>query len=171
MTFVFQFLQIQKKKQEEELSALRKEVVGLQIMKNNYDQIVKANQSVSGQTENQVPDEVKFHLVIWIFLFLFWFYFNHTFHISSSKQSWKICFRLLTQLFLLPILLNFLAAFLLGLKNIANHRYLESLDQPILKFKHFFFFWTDFEEFSHQCISAASWSCQLMWTKFNNLIT
>jgi len=64
MTFVFQFLQIQKKKQEEELSALRKEVVGLQIMKNNYDQIVKANQSVSGQTENQVPDEVKFHLVI-----------------------------------------------------------------------------------------------------------
>jgi len=57
-----QFLQLQKKKQEEELSALRKEAVGLQIMKNNYDQIVKANQSVLGQAENQVPDEVKFHL-------------------------------------------------------------------------------------------------------------
>ena len=48
------------------MSAFRKEVVGLQIMKNNYDQIVKANQSVSGQTENQVPDEVKFHLVMQI---------------------------------------------------------------------------------------------------------
>ncbi|XP_059351804.1 max-like protein X isoform X1 [Daphnia carinata] len=57
-----QFLQQQKKKQEEELSALRKEVIGLQIMKSNYDQIVKANQSQSGQSENRVPDEVKFQL-------------------------------------------------------------------------------------------------------------
>lgn len=58
-----QFLQLQKKKQEEELQALRKEVVGLQIMKSNYDQIVKANQTQAGQVENQVPDEVKFQLV------------------------------------------------------------------------------------------------------------
>nr|CAG4648359.1 EOG090X0H9E [Moina brachiata] len=57
-----QFLQLQKKKQEEELQALRKEVIGLQIMKSNYDQIVKANQTQSGQVENQVPDEVKFQL-------------------------------------------------------------------------------------------------------------
>ena len=62
--FIYQFLQLQKKKQEEELSALRKEVIGLQIMKNNYDQIVKANQTLAGQSENRVPDEVKFHLVI-----------------------------------------------------------------------------------------------------------
>ena len=58
-----QFLQQQKKKQDEELSALRKEVTALQIMKNNYDQIVKANQARPGQSENQVPDEIKFHLV------------------------------------------------------------------------------------------------------------
>nr|CAG4643599.1 EOG090X0H9E [Ilyocryptus agilis] len=58
-----QFLQQQKKKQEEELSALRKEVIGLQIMKSNYDQIVKANQQTqSGHSENRVPDEVKFQL-------------------------------------------------------------------------------------------------------------
>jgi len=57
-----QFLQQQKKKQDEELSALRKEVTALQIMKNNYDQIVKANQARPGQSENQVPDEIKFHL-------------------------------------------------------------------------------------------------------------
>lgn len=58
-----QFLQQQKKKQEEELSALRKEVIGLQIMKSNYDQMVKANQTQSGQLENRVSDEVKFQLV------------------------------------------------------------------------------------------------------------
>lgn len=58
-----QFLQQQKKKQDDELSALRKEVIGLQIMKSNYDQIVKANQSQSGQSENRVSDEVKFQLV------------------------------------------------------------------------------------------------------------
>nr|CAG4635164.1 EOG090X0H9E [Alona affinis] len=56
------YIQQQKKKQEEELSALRKEVIGLQIMKSNYDQIVKANQSQIGQTENRVSDEVKFQL-------------------------------------------------------------------------------------------------------------
>jgi MAX-like protein X len=61
---VLQFLQQQKKKQEEELSALRKEVIGLQIMKSNYDQIVKANQTQAGQSENRVPDEMKFQLVI-----------------------------------------------------------------------------------------------------------
>lgn len=61
---VLQFLQQQKKKQEEELSALRKEVIGLQIMKSNYDQIVKANQTQAGQSENRVPDETKFQLVI-----------------------------------------------------------------------------------------------------------
>lgn len=59
----FQFLQQQKKKQEEELSALRKEVIGLQIMKSNYDQMVKANQNQSGQVENRVSDEVKFQVV------------------------------------------------------------------------------------------------------------
>ena len=62
---ILQFLQQQKKKQEEELSALRKEVIGLQIMKSNYDQIVKANQTQAGQSENRVPDEIKFQLVVY----------------------------------------------------------------------------------------------------------
>nr|CAG4645227.1 EOG090X0H9E [Leptodora kindtii] len=57
-----QFLQQQKKKQEDELLALRKEVVALQIMKSNYDQILKANEMQQGQSGNQVPEEVKFHL-------------------------------------------------------------------------------------------------------------
>jgi len=57
-----QFLQQQKKKQDEELLALRKEMTALHIMKNNYDQIVKANQSRLGQSEHRVPDEIKFHL-------------------------------------------------------------------------------------------------------------
>lgn len=55
-----QFLIQQKKKQEEDLAALRKEVVALQIMKVNYEQIVEAHQCQPGQTENQVSDEVKF---------------------------------------------------------------------------------------------------------------
>nr|CAG4652289.1 EOG090X0H9E [Triops cancriformis] len=57
-----QFLLQQKKKQEEELSALRKEVVALQIMKSNYEQIVKAQQSQPGQSDNSVPEEVKFRV-------------------------------------------------------------------------------------------------------------
>lgn len=78
MTMVsVQFLQQQKKKQEDELLALRKEVVALQIMKSNYDQILKANEMQQGQSGNQVPEEVKFHLVIN-------FIFQHTVYIYSG---------------------------------------------------------------------------------------
>lgn len=56
------FLLQQKKKHEEELSALRKEVVALQIMKANYEQIVKVHQSQPGQNNNQISDEVKFQV-------------------------------------------------------------------------------------------------------------
>jgi len=55
-----QYLLQQKKKQEEELAALRKEVVALQIMKVNYEQIVKAHQNQPGNAALQVSDEVKF---------------------------------------------------------------------------------------------------------------
>lgn len=58
-----QYLLQQKKKQEDELTALRKEVVALQIMKVNYEQIVKAHQSQPGNAQMQVSDEVKFHVV------------------------------------------------------------------------------------------------------------
>ncbi|XP_019871506.1 max-like protein X [Aethina tumida] len=55
-----QYLQQQKKKQEDERNALRKEVVALRIMQTNYEQIVKAQQSQPGHTETRISDEVKF---------------------------------------------------------------------------------------------------------------
>jgi len=55
-----QYLQQQKKKQEDERNALRKEVVALRIMQTNYEQIVKAQQSLPSQTETRISDEVKF---------------------------------------------------------------------------------------------------------------
>lgn len=58
-----QYLLQQKKKQEDELAALRKEVVALQIMKVNYEQIVKAHQNQPGNAALQVSDEVKFQVV------------------------------------------------------------------------------------------------------------
>jgi len=57
-----QYLLQQKKKQEDELAALRKEVVALQIMKVNYEQIVKAHQNQPGNASLQVSDEVKFQV-------------------------------------------------------------------------------------------------------------
>ncbi|CAL8082439.1 unnamed protein product [Orchesella dallaii] len=57
-----QYLLQQKKKQEDELAALRKEVVALQIMKVNYEQIVKAHQNQPGNAALQVSDEVKFQV-------------------------------------------------------------------------------------------------------------
>ncbi|XP_017771549.1 PREDICTED: max-like protein X isoform X2 [Nicrophorus vespilloides] len=55
-----QYLQQQKKKQEDERNALRKEVIALKIMQTNYEQIVKAQQAQPGQTELRVSDETKF---------------------------------------------------------------------------------------------------------------
>jgi len=57
-----QYLLQAKKKQEDELAGLRKETVALQIMKVNYEQIVKAQQSQPGSTAMQIPDEVKFQV-------------------------------------------------------------------------------------------------------------
>lgn len=57
-----QFLLQQKKKQEEERNALRKEVVALQIMKANYEQMVKSQQNQPGLADNRVSDELKFHV-------------------------------------------------------------------------------------------------------------
>ena len=55
-----QYVQTQKKKQEEELSLLRKEVIALQIMRENYEQLVKAHQAQPSASEEFVPSEVKF---------------------------------------------------------------------------------------------------------------
>merc|ERR1719411_2096517 len=57
-----QHLANQKKKQETELSSLRKEVVALQIMRANYEQLVKAHQRAPQVQEDLVPDEVKFQV-------------------------------------------------------------------------------------------------------------
>ncbi|KAJ7375416.1 hypothetical protein OS493_002180 [Desmophyllum pertusum] len=54
------FLHQQRKKQEEELDALRKEVMALKIMKTNYEQIAKAHQNQPAQGQKQVPDQAKF---------------------------------------------------------------------------------------------------------------
>lgn len=55
-----QFLQQQKKKQDDELQSLRKEVVALQIMKSNYEQMVKLHQHAQpGHNANQISEDVK----------------------------------------------------------------------------------------------------------------
>ncbi|KAK1798299.1 hypothetical protein P4O66_007759, partial [Electrophorus voltai] len=55
-----QFLHKEKKKQEEEVTTLRKEVMALKIMKANYEHIVKAHQNNPQQGSEQVSDQVKF---------------------------------------------------------------------------------------------------------------
>ncbi|XP_064616963.1 max-like protein X [Liolophura sinensis] len=57
-----QFLVQQKKKQEEELDSLRKEVMALKIMKANYEHIVKAHQNTPVHGQNLVSDETKFQV-------------------------------------------------------------------------------------------------------------
>ena len=72
-----QHLSVQKKKQESELTSLRKEVgwlpvfsstpftlqvVALQIMRANYEQLVRAHQRAPQVPDNLVPDEVKFEV-------------------------------------------------------------------------------------------------------------
>ncbi|XP_037093208.1 max-like protein X [Pollicipes pollicipes] len=57
-----QYLLQQKRRQEEELASLRKEAVALQILKANYDQVVKAHQNRPGPQDAQVSDEVKFQV-------------------------------------------------------------------------------------------------------------
>jgi len=57
-----QHLLQQKKVQEADLATLRKEVVALQIMRANYDQLVKAHQRAPQVPEDLVPDETKFQV-------------------------------------------------------------------------------------------------------------
>jgi len=56
-----QQVQTQKDKQEEELDQLKKEVIALQIMRANYEQLVKAHKAQpADQDESVVPAEIKF---------------------------------------------------------------------------------------------------------------
>ena len=57
-----QYLVTQKKRQEDELEKLRKDLMGLKIMKANYEHIVLAHQNTPQAGQNQVSDEVKFQV-------------------------------------------------------------------------------------------------------------
>jgi len=56
------FLTKEKKKQDEDLDSLRKEVMALKIMKANLEQLVKAHQSSPQTGVNQVSEEAKFNV-------------------------------------------------------------------------------------------------------------
>uniref|UniRef100_A0A3Q2I747 MAX dimerization protein MLX n=1 Tax=Equus caballus TaxID=9796 RepID=A0A3Q2I747_HORSE len=79
-----QFLHKEKKKQEEEVSILRKEVTALKIMKVNYEQIVKAHQDNPHEGEDQVSDQVKFNVFQGIMDSLF-----QSFNASISVASFQ----------------------------------------------------------------------------------
>ncbi|KAL0271089.1 UNVERIFIED_CONTAM: hypothetical protein PYX00_008299 [Menopon gallinae] len=57
-----QYLLQQKKKHDDERTALRKEVTALKIMQGNIEQIVKAHEAKPGQTDNRISDETKFRI-------------------------------------------------------------------------------------------------------------
>ncbi|CAD7667108.1 unnamed protein product [Nyctereutes procyonoides] len=79
-----QFLHKEKKKQEEEVSMLRKDVTALKIMKVNYEQIVKAHQDNPHEGEDQVSDQVKFNVFQGIMDSLF-----QSFNASISVASFQ----------------------------------------------------------------------------------
>ncbi|XP_033375977.1 max-like protein X isoform X3 [Parus major] len=79
-----QFLHKEKKKQEEEVSTLRKDVMALTIMKTNYEQIVKAHQDNPNEGKNQISDEVKFSVFQGIMDSLF-----QSFNASVSVTSFQ----------------------------------------------------------------------------------
>lgn len=79
-----QFLHKEKKKQEEEVSTLRKDVMALKIMKVNYEQIVKAHQDNPSEGKDQVSDQVKFNVFQGIMDSLF-----ESFNASISVTSFQ----------------------------------------------------------------------------------
>ncbi|KAK1877208.1 Max-like protein X [Dissostichus eleginoides] len=79
------FLHKEKKKQEEEVTVLRKEVMALKIMKTNYEHIVKAHQNHPAQGEDQVSDQVKFNIFQSIMDSLF-LSFSNSVSVSSFKE-------------------------------------------------------------------------------------
>lgn len=57
------FLHIQKKKQEDEYSALQKEVTALRIIQNSYENMLQNQQQSPGRQEARISDEMKFQVV------------------------------------------------------------------------------------------------------------
>ena len=56
-------MQTCKKKQEDEIAALNKEVIAMTIMKLNYDQMVADHHNQPGAHTVHVPDHVKLQVV------------------------------------------------------------------------------------------------------------
>ncbi|KAG8446629.1 hypothetical protein GDO86_014182 [Hymenochirus boettgeri] len=79
-----QFLHKEKKKQEDDVSTLRKEVMALQIMKSNYEQIVKAHQNNLHEGTDQIPDDMKFSVFQGVMDSLF-----QTFNASVSVSNFQ----------------------------------------------------------------------------------
>lgn len=57
------FLHQQKKKQDDERSALQKEVTALRIIQSSYENMLQNQQQSPGQQETRVSDEIKFKVV------------------------------------------------------------------------------------------------------------
>lgn len=57
------FLHIQKKKQEDEYSALQKEVTALRIIQSSYENMLQNQQQSPGRQEARISDEMKFQVV------------------------------------------------------------------------------------------------------------
>ncbi|KAG9350164.1 hypothetical protein JZ751_026517 [Albula glossodonta] len=91
-----QFLHKEKKKQEEEVSMLRKEVMALKIMKINYEHIVKAHQDNPQQGEDNVSDQVKFRVFQNIMDSLFQS-FSASISVSSFQELSACVFRWLEE--------------------------------------------------------------------------
>lgn len=56
------YLHQHKKKQDDERVALQKEVTGLAMIKNSYEQMLQHQQSSPGHAEKRVPDDMKFNV-------------------------------------------------------------------------------------------------------------
>jgi len=76
------FLSKEKKKQDDDLDSLRKEVMALKIMKDNLEQLVQTHQSMPQCGLLQVSDEVKFGIFTQIMDLLF-----QSFNASISVAS------------------------------------------------------------------------------------
>jgi MAX-like protein X len=91
-----QFLLQQKKKQEDDVDNLRKEVMALKIMKANYEHIVKAHQNTPQHGHNQVSDEVKFQVFQQVMDTLFQS-FNASISVASFAELSGCVFRWLEE--------------------------------------------------------------------------
>ena len=67
------YLNEQSAKQQEQLESLKKEVTALRIMKENYERITRVqsvhqNSAAQGSSELQIPEELKFRVVMCVCL-------------------------------------------------------------------------------------------------------